>query len=31
MRGTLPEVEEQVLAEVRAKIDSVKAPATPMT
>jgi phosphoesterase RecJ-like protein len=31
VRGTLPEVEERVLAEVRAKIDSLKAAATPMT
>jgi phosphoesterase RecJ-like protein len=31
VRGMLPEVEERVLAEVRAKIDSLKAPATPMT
>src|SRR5947207_11103468 len=29
--GTLPEVEERVLAEVRAKIDSLKAAAAPMT
>ena len=31
VRGTLPEVEERVLAEVRAKIDSLKAAAAPMT
>jgi phosphoesterase RecJ-like protein len=31
VRGTLPEVEERVLAEVRAKIDSLEAAATPMT
>jgi phosphoesterase RecJ-like protein len=31
VRGTLPEVEERVLAEIRAKIDSLKAAAAPMT
>ena len=31
VRGSLPEVEERVLAEIRAKIGSLKAAAPPMT